>query len=53
MDGFDFDRVIEAIDGSEMGTLQKTTLKTGLEQARDNPELLQGVLEQIKSAMGL
>ncbi|MEL7125862.1 MAG: hypothetical protein AAGK30_06510, partial [Pseudomonadota bacterium] len=52
-DGFDFDQVIEMIDGSEMNTLQKTSLKTGLEQARDNPELLQGVLDQIRSAMGL
>ena len=41
------------IDGSDIGTLEKTTLKAGLQQAQDNPELLQGLLEQIKTALGM
>ena len=53
VDGFDYDKVVEMVENSELGTLQKTTLKAGLEQARDNPELLQGLLDRVKEAMGL
>jgi colicin import membrane protein len=53
MEGFDLEKVIEAVDGSDLDALQKTTLKTGLQQAKDNPELLKGVLSQVKSALGL
>ena len=52
VDGFDFDKAIEMIDGSDLGAVQKTTLKAGLEQARDNPELLSQLLEQVRGAMG-
>ncbi|MEP5153347.1 MAG: hypothetical protein ABJQ89_10055, partial [Planktotalea sp.] len=52
-DGFNLDKVSEMIDGSEIGALKKTALKTALSSAQENPELLQGVLDQIKSAMGL
>ena len=42
------------IDNSEaLSTIQKTTLKAGIEQAQNNPEVLQGLLDQLKSAMGL
>ncbi|MEL7177887.1 MAG: hypothetical protein AAGK28_15370 [Pseudomonadota bacterium] len=40
------------IDNSEIGEMQKSMLKTAVEQARDNPDVLQGVLDQIKTAMG-
>ena len=53
VDGFDFDKAVEMIDGSDLGAVQKTTLKAGLEQARDNPELLSQLLDQIRDAMGL
>jgi len=41
------------IDGSEIGAFQKTALKTALEKAKDNPEVLQTVLDKIKEAAGL
>lgn len=52
-EGFNFDKVAEMIDGSELGMLQKTGLKTVLSSAQDNPELLSDVLAQIKSALGM
>ncbi len=33
--------------------IAKTTLKAGLSKAKDNPELLSGILDQVKSAMGM
>lgn len=53
LDGFDFDKVIEMINGSELDALKKTMLNTALTKAKDNPELLSGVLDQVKAAMGL
>ena len=53
VDGFDLDKVSEMIDGSEIGAFQKTALKTVLEKAKDNPEVLQTVLDKIKEAAGL
>ncbi|MEP1521651.1 MAG: translation initiation factor 3, partial [Ascidiaceihabitans sp.] len=52
-EGFDYDKVVEMVEGSEMGAFQKTALKTSLEKARDNPEVLETVLGKIKEAMGL
>jgi len=52
-EGFDFDKVVEMVDGSDLDPLKKTTLKTALESAKDNPELLSSVLDQIKGALGL
>lgn len=51
--GFDLDKVSGLIDSSTLGELQKTTLKTGLESAQNNPEVLTQVLGQAKSALGL
>ena len=53
LDGFDFDKVAELIDASALDDVKKTLLRTTLEGAKDNPELLAGVLEQIKQALGL
>jgi len=53
LDGFDMDKVVEAIDASDLSAAQKTTLTTGLQQAKDNPELLKGMLDQVKTALGL
>ena len=53
VDGFDFDRVMEMVESSELSQMQKTVLTTSLEGARDNPELLQPVLENIKELMGM
>ncbi|MEL6639848.1 MAG: hypothetical protein AAFP98_00815, partial [Pseudomonadota bacterium] len=53
VDGFDLDKVQDMIDGSELGALQKTGLTTALNSVKDNPDLLESVLTQIKEAMGL
>ena len=53
VDGFDLDKVSEMIDGSEIGAFQKIALKTALEKAKDNPEVLQTVFDKIKEAAGL
>ncbi|MDE0852485.1 MAG: hypothetical protein OSA94_15175, partial [Yoonia sp.] len=53
VDGFNFEKVQELLDGSELGTLQKTALTTGLSAVKDNPELLGNVLTQIREALGL
>ena len=53
LDGFDADKVGEMIANSDLSDTQKTTLTTVLEGAKDNPELLEGALQQIKTALGL
>ena len=52
-EGFNLDKVGEIIDGSELGALKKIALKTALDSAKDNPELLNSVLEQIKGTLGM
>ena len=52
-EGFDYDKAVELVDASDLSTFQKSTLKTGLEQARDKPEMLAQVLEQAREALGL
>ena len=51
-DGFDADKVMELIAGSDLSEMQKTTITTALTAAKDNPELLQSVLDQLKGMMG-
>lgn len=53
VDGFNYDKAMTAIDGSDLDVLKKTALKQGLEQAKANPDLLKSVLGQVKSALGL
>ena len=53
VDGFNFDKVVEMIDGSELGVLEKTTLKAGLDQVKDNPELLGDALAKLREALNL
>ncbi|MEM9795424.1 MAG: hypothetical protein AAF919_02985 [Pseudomonadota bacterium] len=36
------------IDESELSPLIKSTLRPAVEQARDNPELLSGLIDQLK-----
>lgn len=48
IEGFDFDKVIELIDASELNVLAKTAAKTALEQARSNPEILGDALEALR-----
>ncbi|OIQ33629.1 MAG: hypothetical protein BM562_00995 [Alphaproteobacteria bacterium MedPE-SWcel] len=51
-EGFNYDKVIEMIDGSALDPLKKTAVKSAITQARDNPELLKVALEQARSALG-
>jgi type VI protein secretion system component VasK len=53
VDGFDLDKVTEAIDASDLGQMEKMTLKNGIEQARDNPDALAQILARIRDALGL
>ena len=53
VDGFDYDRVVEYIDNSELSLLIKTSTKAALEQARNNPEQLQALLGTLRDQLGL
>ncbi|MGB3689387.1 MAG: hypothetical protein WBA02_08815, partial [Jannaschia helgolandensis] len=52
-DGFDADALIVYVDESDMNAVAKTTLKAGIEQARDNPTLIPALLEQLKARLGI
>ena len=52
-DGFDLDNVVDLISGSSLDETKKLALTTAVTQAKDNPELLNAVLGQVKSALGL
>ncbi len=52
VDGFNFEKVAEYIDGSELGGMQKTMLKTGLSKAQENPDLLKETLAKAREALG-
>ncbi|HKK96861.1 MAG TPA: hypothetical protein VJ928_01680, partial [Marivita sp.] len=53
VDGFDLDRVIDYIDNSDLSNVVKATSKAALEQARDSPEALEGVLENLRDRLGI
>lgn len=53
VEAFDYDRVKLAIEGSELGETEKSTLITALDGARDTPGLLQQVLNQIRTALNV
>lgn len=52
-DGFDLDKVVDLISGSSLDEATKLALATAVTQAKDNPELLNAALGQVKSALGL
>jgi len=52
-DGFDADAVLDAVENSDLGALQKTGLSALVEEARNNPDLIDGVISQVKEALGL
>ncbi len=52
-EGYDYDVVKTAIDGSEIPDFQKETLLTGLESAQEEPEVLTVMLEQVRTALGM
>lgn len=53
VDGFDYDKVITYVDGSDLDMAVKVSSKAALEKARDNPELLKTVLEQLRENLGI
>ena len=52
VDGFDYDKAAEFIDGTELSGMVKTTMKAGLQKAQDNPDLLQTALEKARETLG-
>ena len=52
-DGFDADGILDALENSDLGILQKTGLSALVEEARNNPELVESVISQVKEALGL
>ncbi|MBT8410058.1 MAG: translation initiation factor 3, partial [Alphaproteobacteria bacterium] len=52
VDGFDLDRVKTMIDEADIGALQKSALQTALDAAKDSPDALNSVLEQVRTALG-
>ena len=52
VDGFDADKLIEAIEGTELSAVQKTALTAAVNGAKDNPALLEATLTRIREALG-
>jgi hypothetical protein len=50
---FDADKLIAAVDASTLADATKSTLKTAIEGARNNPGAVQAVIDQVKAAMGM
>ena len=42
-----------AIDASTLDDATKTTLKAAVEAAKTNPSLVQGAIDQVKTALGM
>lgn len=53
VDGFDLEKVTAMIDGSNLGDLQKSALKSTLKAAQDSPVMLKVALDEAKAALGL
>ena len=52
-EAFDPARLGELVEASDLSTVQKATLQTAIAKAAENPELVAGVIEQIRTALGL
>ena len=53
VDGFDADKVVALLDTIDIPEGEKTTLTTALGFAKNNPALLQPVLDNIKNLLGM
>ncbi|MFA8385340.1 MAG: hypothetical protein ACEPO2_06915 [Pelagibaca sp.] len=51
--GFDHDRVVAHIDGSELSAFNKISTKAALDGARDDPGQLRIVLDRLRDRLGL
>ena len=52
-EGFDADKVVAMIEGTNLTDQQKTTLSATVRAAASNPALLDLALQQVRAAMGL
>ena len=52
VEGFDADAVLDAVATSDLGVLQKTGLSALVEEARNNPDLIESVISQVREALG-
>lgn len=53
VEGFDADRIRQAIAESDMNAAQKQAAETLLASAEQNPELVQTVIDQLRERLGL
>ena len=52
-EGFDAEQIVTAIESSELGQVQKTALTAAVNQAAENPELVEATLTRLKEALGV
>ena len=52
-DGFDAEKVVGMIEGSDLSAVQKTALSAAVNAAKDNPALLEATLTRLKEALGM
>ncbi len=53
VEGFNAEEASKLVDGAGLDQLKASALKALLTKAADNPELLEGTLEQVRKALGL
>jgi len=53
VENFNADRVVEAIEGSELGAVQKNLLTEAVRQVGDDPAAVSAVIDQVREALGL
>lgn len=53
VEGFDFDRIMQVLERADLPEPVKMATRSGLESARDQPELLQTVLNDLRERLGL
>lgn len=52
VEGFDPDRAREALDASDVGTVEKASLQAAISAAEDDPALREQLLERLREALG-
>ena len=52
VDGFDAATLIEAVENSDLGLAESTVARGLIDQARDNPEMVQVVIDQLRDLLG-
>ena len=53
VDGFDYDRVVEYVEQSDLNATVKVTTLATLERVRNSPELLRQTLERLRDELAL